>query len=41
MLEQGYQKVEEFIGLGQPYIKYNPNPDLENEILSPFCHANT
>lgn len=28
MLEQGYQSVDEFIGLGQQYIKYNEELDL-------------
>jgi len=28
MVEQGYQSVEEFIGLGQQYIKYSEDVDL-------------
>ena len=28
MIEQGYQNVEEIIGLGQQYIKYNEDVDL-------------
>ncbi|UCG66401.1 MAG: tRNA-dihydrouridine synthase [Deltaproteobacteria bacterium] len=28
MVEQGYQSVEEFIGLGQQYIKYNEDVDM-------------